>query len=388
MWPSFVVAYHPLVSRRYAVGASKVLLQYLQRGYPEYCVDAIVKGVHSVAKMRSGSAVGFRGSSSGGEESAVGIASLRLLVMGNYCAEILRTAGHPDHAKKILNKIEILTSIYTAPFSHKTLFRVWTLCNMAILHADKRQPEAAYTFIDTAAACNVAAREEHQPAAQILVATVRGALLCRSAQFDRACADLVYARDSLARLQAIGLSSSLGPCPNAAAHTLSVALLYNGALASMCMPEAHIQDAREWAEAAWSEVRNCGSDSQAAVEEDLRKRCLRLRDALAQRGSAAGSTDLFHDYLNAVRAASMTPEDAWRVQVPPARSGRNRGSRPPSALAHAHAHHHACNDAAAERHGNESAPHLPASDAAGSDPRSMRGPHPHHSSHGDLACEE
>jgi len=36
VWPSFVVAYHAVVSRKYAVGASKMLLQYLQRGYPEY----------------------------------------------------------------------------------------------------------------------------------------------------------------------------------------------------------------------------------------------------------------------------------------------------------------------------------------------------------------
>jgi len=39
IWPSFVEAYHPIVSRKYAVGASKMLLQYLQRGYPEYCVQ-------------------------------------------------------------------------------------------------------------------------------------------------------------------------------------------------------------------------------------------------------------------------------------------------------------------------------------------------------------
>jgi hypothetical protein len=239
VWPSFVVSYHVLVSRKYAVGASKMLLQYLQRGYPEYTVDAIVNGVRSVAKMRPGSAVGFRGVSGGGpgggEESAVGTASLTLLVMGNYCAELLRASGHLDQAKKILNKVELLTSVYTAPFAHKILFRVWTLCNMAMLQAEKGQPRAALDFLDTA---RDEAYREDDTAAQIIVSNVRAALLCRIAHFSHAAADLLYARTELTRLQDSGLSPTLGPAPNGVGHHLDVAALYNSALAAMCAQDA------------------------------------------------------------------------------------------------------------------------------------------------------
>jgi hypothetical protein len=137
IWPSFVVAYHRLVSRKYAVGPSKRLLQYLQRGYPDYCVEAILNAVKSVTKMRSTSVVGYRRPASAGGNSAADSAPLRLVVLGNYCAELLRTAGHHEDAKKILSKIEILTSVYTAGYEHKELMRVWTLCNMGMLHADK-----------------------------------------------------------------------------------------------------------------------------------------------------------------------------------------------------------------------------------------------------------
>ena len=49
-WPSFVVAYHAVVSRKYAVGASKMLLQYLQRGYPEYAGKPAI----SLQRLRPG----------------------------------------------------------------------------------------------------------------------------------------------------------------------------------------------------------------------------------------------------------------------------------------------------------------------------------------------
>ena len=61
-------------------------------------------------------------------------------------------------------------------------------------------------------------------------------------------------------------------------------------------------DARELAEAAWRKARDCPDEGQVAVENEIRKDCLRLRDALAR------STDLFDDYLTAVRAASMEPQ--------------------------------------------------------------------------------
>ena len=169
-----------------------------------------------MAKQRSGSAVGFRGGSSE-VESAVGNASMRLVVMGNYCAELLRTAGQFDHAKKILNKIEILTSVYAQPFTHKTLLRVWTLCNMGMLHADKGLPVAGYDFLDTARA---EAQRADDLAALIVLSNVRAAFLCRSSHFDGAAADVVVARSSLARLLDMGLQSALGPAPNVVAHHL------------------------------------------------------------------------------------------------------------------------------------------------------------------------
>jgi hypothetical protein len=63
-----------------------------------------------------------------------------------------------------------------------------------------------------------------------------------------------------------------------------------------------IVDAQELAEAAWRKARDCPDEGQVAVENEIRKHCLRLRDALAR------STDLFDDYLTAVRAASMEPQ--------------------------------------------------------------------------------
>ena len=80
----------------------------------------------------------------------------------------------------------------------------------------------------------------------------------------------------------------------------SVVALFNGALAAMCMEEAQIRDAQHLAESAWSRMRD-GESDQARVETETRKKCLRLRDALAQ----PSGSDLYHDYLNAVRAASM-----------------------------------------------------------------------------------
>jgi hypothetical protein len=186
MWPSFVQAYHPLVSRKYAVGASKVLLQYIHRGCPKYCVDAIVNGVQSIAKMRAGSAVGFRGSNGGDAraESAVGTASLRLVVMGNYIAELLRTNGNAEHAKTILNKLEILTSAHAPPFHHKTLLRVWTLCNIAMLLADKRLPVAAYEFIHTA---HSEALRDDTLASQVVLARARALSISISLSLSSLC---------------------------------------------------------------------------------------------------------------------------------------------------------------------------------------------------------
>ena len=133
IWPSFVVGYHALVLRKYAVGGNKMLLQYLQRGYPEYCVEAIVNAVHTLLKKR--------GAGGGGSET-VGCAFQRLVVMGNYCAELLRNAREYAHAKAILQKIEPLTSSYAMDFEHKALLRVGAPCATfphAYMHA--------YTFL-------------------------------------------------------------------------------------------------------------------------------------------------------------------------------------------------------------------------------------------------
>lgn len=292
IWPSFVVAYHRIVSSKYAVGSSKMLLQYLQRGYPEYCVEAILNAVKSVTKMRSaiGRAHGGRKPAyADGEEpsrlSASDSAPVRLIVMGNYCAELLWTAGRYEEAKKILNKMEVLTSVYSAEVEHKRVLRVWTLCNMAILHAEKGLPVAAFDFISTA--LDEALRHK-DPAASLVVSSVRAAFLCRTSHFDRACEDVAYARFVLAEIDD---EAPLGPSPNAVVNHLNVSNLFNGALACMCSPQARVADARRMAEAAWSQVLASGDSTQAAVEADLRKRCLRLRDALAQQEGArvAGS---------------------------------------------------------------------------------------------------
>jgi hypothetical protein len=284
IWPSFVVAYHRIVSRKYAVGSSRMLLQYLQRGYPEYCVEAISNAVKSVTKMRSGSAAayGSRRAGTAGSQGAFGMrdsndsAPMRLVIMGNYCAELLWTAGHHDDAKKILNKMEILTSVYAAEFAHKLVLRVWTLCNMGILHAEKGLPVAGFDFISTA--LDEAMRHEDL-GARLVVSSVRAAFLCRAAHFERACHDVAFARFALDQIDD---DSAHGPGPNAASHHMEVCRLFNGAVACMCLPQARVADARRMAEAAWSQVLASGDSSQAAVEADLRKRCLRLRDALAQ----------------------------------------------------------------------------------------------------------
>ena len=41
--PSFVPVFQPLVAEKIAIGGSRMLLEYLERGYPEYCVEAVDK---------------------------------------------------------------------------------------------------------------------------------------------------------------------------------------------------------------------------------------------------------------------------------------------------------------------------------------------------------
>ncbi|KAJ1485727.1 hypothetical protein T484DRAFT_1792437 [Baffinella frigidus] len=142
--PSFVAVFQPLVASKIAIGGSRMLLEYLERGYPEYCVEAVDKAVNSLARLK------------GKDTKAVADMSYRLVVIGNYCGALLMEEGQHQHALDLFKKVELLTSTYTSSPAHslsipgRCLLRVWTLTNLGILHEKMHMPLVAWEYFEGA----------------------------------------------------------------------------------------------------------------------------------------------------------------------------------------------------------------------------------------------